>query len=84
MAEFDKPAFRREVGLLIGLARRRDRRTQQWLADKVGVKRTTIANTETGRQGIAVDLLFRVAVVLRVGVSNLIPTPTTGEGETPE
>ena len=79
MSEFDLDGFRREIGHRIRSARRAlpGWRTQGWLAEQVGVGRATLANLENGRQRVYVDLLWRIAVVLKVPITRLIPDRLT-------
>ncbi len=56
----------------------RDRRnaigmTQSTLAEKVGVKRTSIANIESGAQGVLVHQLLSIAKALKVSPTTLMP-----------
>jgi transcriptional regulator with XRE-family HTH domain len=62
----------RQVGSLIA-SNRRGKYTQSSLAKKLGLSRSSVANIERGEQTIQLHSLFRVAEVLRVSVSNLIP-----------
>ena len=70
---FDRRGFDKEVGILLGAARKRANLTQGQLADKMGVERTTYSNVESGRQRIFVDVVWRAAVVLGVPVQSLLP-----------
>lgn len=47
--------------------------TQSNLAAHLGLSRTSITNIEGGRQPLQVHQLYRVAAVLRVGVTDLLP-----------
>ena len=72
---FDRTGFYREVALRLQLARKRDGRTQADVAEALGMPRASYANVERGRQRVPVDLLWRVAVVLGVPLTKLIPAP---------
>ena len=53
-------------------ARQRRKLTQQALADKVGIRQETIARLETGKRQPSMDLLYRLAKVLKVKVGDLL------------
>ena len=62
--------------------------TQEQLALKVGVKRTSITNIESGGQKLPLHLLYRISLALDTDVAQLLP-PAAGliqvvEGETIE
>ena len=73
--EFDRPGFDREVGLRLQLHRKRRGITQAVIAEKIGVPRASYANIEAGRQRVAVDILWRAAVVLNISIAALVPEP---------
>lgn len=62
-----------EVGALIRKIRTERGLTQQELADKLQMTRTSVTNIETGRQHIQLDLLYETARVLEVSVAQLLP-----------
>lgn len=69
-------AFYAEVGARIRAARDKAGITQAALARALGVKsRTSVTNIELGRQPIYLHLLVKVAAVLNVAISTLIPEP---------
>jgi transcriptional regulator with XRE-family HTH domain len=70
---FDRSGFNREVGLRLCLIRKSQRRTQEWLAGRIGVTRSQIANIEAGRSRAAVDLIWRAAIVLQTRIGKFIP-----------
>lgn len=87
---FDKEGFYRELGILLQSHRKRRGLTQEQLAEALGVPRPTYANVESGRQRVAVDLLWKAAVILRVPFNKLVPEPvadlplwTDAQGITP-
>ena len=56
------------------LKRLREKRgwTQQVLAEKVGVSRVTVAKIEIGNRKPSLELLYRLAKVLKVKVGELL------------
>lgn len=79
--EFDRNAFNREVGLLLQVARKRQRMNQGELAEKIGVPRATYASIESGRQRVHLDVVWRAAVVLGVSLGSLVPPPASPPDE---
>ena len=73
--EFDRVGFDREVGLRMQRARKARGITQEHLAQRIGMPRPSYANIESGRQRIPIDVVWRVAVVLGVGIDKLVPEP---------
>ncbi len=59
-------------GRVLKKARERRKLTQQALADKVGVRQETIARLETGKRQPSMDLLHRLAKVLKVKMVDLL------------
>lgn len=59
-------------GAVLKKARERRKLTQQALADKVGCTRETIARLESGIRQPSMDLLHRLAKVLKVKVGELL------------
>ena len=70
---FDQEGFNREVGYRLHKSRKLRDLTQAHLAEALGVPRATYANIESGRQRVAVDVLWRAAVVLDVPINQLVP-----------
>jgi transcriptional regulator with XRE-family HTH domain len=70
---FDQKGFNREVGLRIAIARKVAGMSQEKLCRRIGVGRPQLANIEAGRCRVAVDQVWRVAVVLGLNVTKLIP-----------
>jgi transcriptional regulator with XRE-family HTH domain len=79
--EFDRKGFYRELGLRLQLHRKRKGLTQEELAAAVGVPRASYANVEGGRQSAAIDLIWRVAVVLDISLDDIAPQPVRGEAQ---
>lgn len=50
------------------------RLTQARLAQRVGLERTSITNIENGAQKVPLHVLFRLCEVLRISVTDLVPT----------
>jgi len=65
--------FYEDLGERICLARKTAGFTQQALADKIGLTRTSIVNIEAGRQPIQALQLALVSVVLNTSLEHLIP-----------
>lgn len=62
-----------EIGKQIFEARDRKGMTQEQLAEKISLKRTSITNIEKGKQQLLVHTLVNIAKELEVEVSSLIP-----------
>lgn len=69
----DEKGFYRRVGELLQARRRAMKLTQAALAEASGVRRTSIANVEAGRQSIPVHMLYQLAVALGTDIASLIP-----------
>jgi transcriptional regulator with XRE-family HTH domain len=82
VSEFDAEGFGIDLGLRLQTYRKRRRLTQQQVADQVGVPRPTYANIERGRCKAKVDLIWRVAIVLDVPISSLLPEPVLAGPDT--
>ena len=65
--------FYQETGSRIREARERLNMTQQGLADKLHMSRTSVTNIEAGNQKILAHLLRQLAVVLESDVEHLLP-----------
>jgi transcriptional regulator with XRE-family HTH domain len=59
--------------------RARERKTQQELADMLGVPQSTITRIESGERSIAVSEVFRIAAVLNASPGYLLSGELTGE-----
>lgn len=64
-----------EIGQLIRSKRKALRRKQESLASELGISRGSLANIETGRQGILVHQLYRFAAALKLTPAELLPAP---------
>lgn len=69
----DEESINKAFGVRLGAERRRSLLTQEDLARRVGIGRTTIANIERGRQSVSVPLLYRLAASLGVAPESLLP-----------
>jgi transcriptional regulator with XRE-family HTH domain len=67
-----------EIGRRIFDARDRKGLTQDQLAKKISLKRTSITNIEKGRQQLLVHMLIKIARELEVDVESLIPKSANG------
>jgi DNA-binding XRE family transcriptional regulator len=61
------------IGEAVRAARLRGRLTQAILAEAVNVSRTSIVNTEQGRQRLPIDLLYDIADILGIQAVDLLP-----------
>jgi transcriptional regulator with XRE-family HTH domain len=63
----------REIGELVRAEREQAHVTQDELAARVGLTRTSITNIEKGRQKVQVHTLYAIAGILRISAYNLLP-----------
>jgi transcriptional regulator with XRE-family HTH domain len=75
------PAVYKEFGMLIRARRQTLGLTQEQLAEKVGLSRTSITNIEQGRQKILLHQLFLLAESLQVNPDVLLPTTRAADPE---
>lgn len=61
------------LGKRIRVGRSRVRLTQDELAQRVGLTRTSITNLELGRQKIQVHTLYAIAQALQLPIASLLP-----------
>lgn len=64
-----------ELGLRVRAEREAREWTQETLAVKVGVSRSSIANVERGQQYAPLHVVLELAKVFRVSLDALVPTP---------
>lgn len=69
------------VGVLIKNGRRQRGLSQGELAATLGISRASLANIETGRQGLLLHHLYRIAASLEVDVGTLLPPQTLAAPE---
>ena len=60
------------LGLNVAYYRRRNKLTQEQLAELVGIDRTHMGNIELARSGASLDVIFRIADALERPVYKLI------------
>jgi transcriptional regulator with XRE-family HTH domain len=65
--------LRIEIGDILKRLRKVKGMSQDDLAEKLNLTRTSIVNIEKGRQGISVECIWRVAVLFKISPSNLFP-----------
>jgi transcriptional regulator with XRE-family HTH domain len=65
----------REFGQLLRSARLKAKLTQDEVAERVGLKRTSITNIEKGRQHIPLHQLFVLATAVGTSPDRLLPDP---------
>jgi len=63
----------RALGANVAAQRKRMRMTQDQLARRVGLARSSVTNIEAGRQQTGVDVLARLAVALFTTTAKLLP-----------
>jgi transcriptional regulator with XRE-family HTH domain len=64
------------VGTRIRIARLRAGLTQERLAERLGVEPTTVYRFESGRRGVTLPMLLRIAAVLNVRAAELLDMET--------
>ncbi|KAM3108256.1 helix-turn-helix domain-containing protein [Phormidesmis sp. 146-33] len=67
--------FYEELGRRINATRKQRGLTQEELADRVGLTRTSITNIEKGRQKVLSHLLVELSDALNVSLHDLLPNP---------
>lgn len=72
---FDQPVFYREVGLRVQFIRKRRDKTQQEVADELGISRASYANIEAGRQRVSLDLIWKLGIILNAPIHDFVPEP---------
>jgi len=73
----DNQSFYQELGRRIKDARKKGHLTQEALATKILLTRTTVTNIEKGRQQLLVHTLVDIADALNVTPTSLLPEPPT-------
>jgi transcriptional regulator with XRE-family HTH domain len=72
MADFHSVLYK-IIGKRISELRRYNNDNQQQLAEKIGLKRSTISNIELGRQLISLHWLYRIAQIYNAEIYSLLP-----------
>ena len=72
---FDREGFERTVAAMLQAVRQKKGLTQDEIAERIGIPRSSYANFEAARQRIPVDILWRAAAVLGVSIVSLVPEP---------
>lgn len=67
--------FYKELGCRVREAREKNHLTQEALAIKVSLTRTSITNIEKGRQQLLVHTLLEISRALNVTLESLLPEP---------
>jgi len=62
----------KRIGVRIKEGRRLRRMTQAELAERVGVSDSFISRMETGKKGVSLDSLIKVAVVLDISIDSFV------------
>ncbi len=75
---FARADFQKTVGHHIRTARKRRRLTQNEVADELGYSRANYASIETGRIRVPADVVWRLAILLRVRYADLLPAKSAG------
>lgn len=71
----------KQIGAVIRTRRKALEKTQEGLAEELGISRAALASIETGRQNVLVHQLYRIAITLDMKRSDLLPDPLPS-GET--
>ncbi len=61
------------IGTRLRERRRALGRTQQWLADRLAVERTSVSNIEAGTQRVPLHVLYRCCNALDLEITDLVP-----------
>lgn len=62
-----------EIGIRIRTRRKKLKKTQEDIAKKIGLKRSSLANIERGNQRILIHQLYAIAGELEVELNTLLP-----------
>ncbi|MGC1782117.1 MAG: helix-turn-helix transcriptional regulator [Acidobacteriaceae bacterium] len=71
---FEK-SFYLAFGLMLAVARKKRRISQEMLAEELGLTRTSITNIEKGRQPVQLHTLYVIARLLSIDLKELLPSP---------
>ena len=70
----DQQHFYRQIGNAIRLARDKKQFTQEYVARRVGLSRTSLTNIERGRQKLLLHTFVEIVVALETTPSALLPS----------
>ena len=70
----EKFDLNKHIGRNIKIARKNKKITQDELAEKTGLSRTSITNIETGKQTPSIQLVMTIAEILDTSVADLLRT----------
>lgn len=71
-----------EIGIRIRTRRKELEKTQDDIAKKIGLKRSSLANIERGNQRILIHQLYAIASELKVELNTLLPEKMDKRKET--
>lgn len=74
MNQKEKSQLYRDIGKTVRVRRGNMELKQEVLAARVGISRATLANIETGRQGVLVHQLYELAKQLDLDPGDLLPS----------
>lgn len=82
--EIDERALYQYIGKQLKARRQAAGLTQQRLADRLEMTRTSITNIEHGRQRLPLHLLYRLCLTLEIDTSSVLPSIGTVTHSAPE
>ena len=68
----EKKYIRGILGLRIEMHRKQKNWSQEDLAERLGIERTSVTNIEAGRQGVSVERLIELAGLFKVRPASLL------------
>lgn len=68
----EKKYIRGILGLRIEMLRKQKKWSQEDLANKLGIERTSVTNIEAGRQGVSVERLIELAQIFKVRPATML------------
>ena len=72
----DSKLIYQHIGLKIQYYRKQMGLSQKYIAEKIGLQRTSLVNIEKGIQKISVDKLYYLVDILNIKISDLLPENT--------
>lgn len=78
MSEFDIDGFQKDVGERMAFWRKKAELTQAEAAERIGMNRASYANIESGRQRVALDVVWRAAIIFKIRIERLTPERMAG------